>query len=267
MLTDDRLRTLSDLHLAEAHREHARFCGPTHIVERGGLLLSAGGSSFPAPPINAALALGSEPADAEEMLERAQEFFAPLGRRCGIVVRTHVDRELARLCEGRGLDRVSESPAMALIDPVAEPELAEGVSVRMVRGPREVADFVEVSAAAYQSLGLPAKETERLLSGPETWLGPCWHAEVVYEHAVPVAAAMLLQSHGIAGVYWVGTLPGARGRGHAAAVTRSVSNHGLRLGARAVVLQASAMGEPVYRRIGFRTFSSYPGYLSPPRGV
>jgi predicted GNAT family acetyltransferase len=118
-------------------------------------------------------------------------------------------------------------------------------------------------ASAYEALQLPAAVTRKLLARPERWLTPFNSAQLVLEHGQPVAGAMLLASHGIAGIYWVGTLPEARGRGHAETVTRAISEHAFDLGARAVILQASVMGEPVYRRIGYREFTQYTRYLVP----
>ena len=74
---------------------------------------------------------------------------------------------------------------------------------------------------------------------------------------------MLLFSHGIAGLYWVGTVPESRGRGLGAAVTRTLANHAFERGARAVVLQASPAGEPVYRTLGFREITRYPWFVEP----
>ncbi len=108
---------------------------------------------------------------------------------------------------------------------------------------------------------MPAAVTEKVFSLPERWLLPHLHYEVLYDHDAPIAAAMLLFSHGIAGVYWVGTLPSARGRGHADAIMRRVSNFAFDRGASFVTLKASALGEPVYRRLGYREVTRYPWYV------
>ena len=49
----------------------------------------------------------------------------------------------------------------------------------------------------------------------------------------------------------------ARGRGFGEAVTAAATYSLFDDGAVAVVLQASVMGEPVYARMGFRTFTTY----------
>ncbi len=82
-------------------------------------------------------------------------------------------------------------------------------------------------------------------------LAPHVHSAVAYLDGAPVSVAQILMSHGIAGVYWVGSLEAARGRGLAEAVTRHVTNLGFDLGATNVQLQASSMGEPIYRRMGY----------------
>ena len=64
-------------------------------------------------------------------------------------------------------------------------------------------------------------------------------------------------SHGIAGIYAVGTTEAARGRGLAELVTRAVTNIGFDGGAPLVTLQASPMGESIYHRLGYRELYRY----------
>jgi predicted GNAT family acetyltransferase len=84
------------------------------------------------------------------------------------------------------------------------------------------------------------------------------HYLVLFDHEQPAAAAMLHFSHQLAGVYWVGTAPEARGKGHATVLMSHASNLAFDLGARAVILQATPYGEPVYRKLGYREVTRYP---------
>ncbi len=85
-----------------------------------------------------------------------------------------------------------------------------------------------------------------------------------YVEERPAAAAVAILSDGIAGLYWVATLPEARGRGLGEACTRLAGNRAFELGARCVVLQASKMGEPIYRRMGYREVTRYRWYAKGP---
>jgi GNAT superfamily N-acetyltransferase len=68
---------------------------------------------------------------------------------------------------------------------------------------------------------------------------------------VPAASAVLLEWAGVAGLYNVGTLPEFRGRGLGTLVSLAALEAGRADGYRFGVLQASAMGEPLYRSMGF----------------
>ena len=78
---------------------------------------------------------------------------------------------------------------------------------------------------------------------------------------------MTIVSHGVAGIYWVGTSEEARGRDLGWTVTASAVNAGLDLGAEAASLQASPMGEPLYRQMGFETVFDYALLMSQPPGT
>lgn len=69
----------------------------------------------------------------------------------------------------------------------------------------------------------------------------------------PVAAGLVLRHAAVAGLYWITTLPTARGRGYGAAITRALLAQGIALGCRLAVLQSTPAGLRLYRRLGFHT--------------
>jgi GNAT superfamily N-acetyltransferase len=79
-----------------------------------------------------------------------------------------------------------------------------------------------------------------------------WRHYLAFKDGRSAATASVLTSCGVAGLYFVMTVPEHRGSGIGSAITvaalRSAGARGYKVG----VLQASEMGEGVYRRLGFR---------------
>jgi GNAT superfamily N-acetyltransferase len=79
-----------------------------------------------------------------------------------------------------------------------------------------------------------------------------------------VATSVLLDRCGVAGVYAVTTVDGYRRRGIGAAMTAAALRAGRARGRRTGTLQASSMGQRVYRRMGFEVVAEYQIFTLPP---
>lgn len=140
------------------------------------------------------------------------------------------------------------------VDLAALPEAAslpDDCTIAEVHGAPQWTAWCRTFAAGY---GLPAAIGDPLLralsvlpAGPGTLLR---HYLALLGDA-PVATATLLLAGGAAGIYWVATVPEARGRGIGAAVTLAALRAGRADGMGVGVLQSTAMGVPVYRRLDF----------------
>src|SRR5262249_5128420 len=80
---------------------------------------------------------------------------------------------------------------------------------------------------------------------------------VARAHGKPVSTAVGLTFGGLVCIYAVATPEEHRGRGYGATVTARAVRDGFAKGAELAVLSASALGEPVYRRLGFREVLRY----------
>lgn len=124
-------------------------------------------------------------------------------------------------------------------------------TIEEVRGAPQLAEWRRTFTDGYR---LPTAIGEPLLSAlsalttsPGT---PLRHYLGLLDGA-PVATATLVLAGGAAGIYWVATVPEARGRGIGAAMTLAALRAGRTRGEAVGVLQSTQIGHSVYRRLGF----------------
>lgn len=253
--------TLGHLNLIEFSREQARWGIGGAVEESDGVVLVATGSWLPVM-CNCGFRADDRAAPAL-LIERADAFFGARRRGYTIMVRDiAVDDDLRRGCETAGLVAFGEpAPEMVCTAPVTE-HRPDGVEIRPVTTTGGVADFAAVCGAAYSTYGMPLETPAELFSLPDRVLDARHVVAVVaYAGDEPVSAALTILSHGIAGIYWVGTVDGARCSGLGRAVTASVTNTSFARGATAATLQASVMGAPIYRSMGYRSLFGYQNWV------
>jgi ribosomal protein S18 acetylase RimI-like enzyme len=157
---------------------------------------------------------------------------------------------LARGFEGE------EAPAMAidLGRPLAG-ATASGLAIHPVRTREEMQVFARTLNSGDFNAGMPIVDAlpgllRPTLTSPDR--EPQLRCFVGYRGGVPVATSLGFLSDGVAGVYGVATVPDARRQGFGSAMTLAALEDGRAAGYRVGVLLATRMGEPVYRRMGFR---------------
>jgi GNAT superfamily N-acetyltransferase len=255
---DVTLARLGHLNYLAFGREASLWSDRAAVVDEGGVLLGASGTTFPFL-FNAAFR--TDPGVApKEVLERADEFFGARDRDYTVVSGPEDDDLVAALDEA-GCWMWGTAPEMICRERLDDAPAPEGIELRVATDEADIADFLAVNSAAYQSLGMPAEAFPESVNRPERLLEPHLHTVVAHLDGEAVGTAQALLSHGIAGVYWVGTREAARGRGVGEAVTRAVTNWAFDQGAQAQSLQASSMGEPIYARMGYETLYRYRNHL------
>jgi ribosomal protein S18 acetylase RimI-like enzyme len=222
-------------------------------VEDGGMLLMAGANAFPGMFRNCAVRV-DERVPVDQVLWQARDFFAPRGRSYTVVLRASRDQDLITALLADGMAPLADSPCMLIEAPVPVPPLPAGIRLERMTQLRHVQDAVQINAEAYEALKLPAAQTRVFFGRPQAVLSPRVCGFVAYRGEEPVSTALTLFSGEGAGVYWVGTAASARRMGLGELCTRLATNAGFSGGARAVTLQASPFGEPIYQRIGYRTY-------------
>ena len=258
MRDEERLER-ADLNYIEFNRESARSTSGGLVHEENGLAFFVPGHRFPVGFTGVMRRDRSVPAP--EVVARAREWFGARGLGYTTTVMMHRDADVAAELEAAGVSQFGNSPGMVLDAPLPEAPLPAGVTVVEVETDAEARAFADVNGAAYATYGMPPEVARAQFADAAFFRQPHVAAFVARVGDEAAAAAMVFVTHGVAGIYWVGTTPAARGRGLAALVTRIAGNAGFAMGAQMAALQASVMGEPVYRRMGYREITRYPWYV------
>lgn len=189
-------------------------------------------------------------------LAEAIPWYAPVGGHFRLRMRADLPDSVRATLESAGLVRRGGLPTMAFTgDLIGGADT--GLSIERVGDERALADHVRVVSEAFE---WPTDDLGRVftagLLSQANWAG--W---VGYEGDEPVASSQLVVHQGVAGLYYVGTMEAARGKGYGEAITRAAIAEGQARGCDLVCLQASPLGRPVYERLGFEVIGEYITYV------
>ena len=175
--------------------------------------------------------------------------------KAGVPYRVRIDEARAQRavdeCVALGLERSDNMPGMVLKPLPVTPQPRDGVTTELV-DQATYPEFVGLLVAT----GFPA-----------AWAEAAFPPSLVKDRNMamfigrldgrPAATSLAVRTGEVAGVYSVGTIEDARRRGLGSAVTWACVDAARQWGSDAVVLQASEMGFPIYRAMGFETVVEY----------
>lgn len=168
----------------------------------------------------------------------------------------HLDLALA--CENAGLRCTETIPGMALT-PLPHVTLDPGLTIEPLTHDL-LPTFLEVFCECFE---VPLEMGHRMIT-PDYVESEQSFDVVAFVDRHPVAIASTFEAMGVCGVYNVGTRPGYRGNGFGEAVTWSMIRDAQARGCHTAVLQSSAMGLGVYRKMGFEVVRNYSCYTNDP---
>ncbi len=170
---------------------------------------------------------------------------------------------LESLLEQHGLEPAGEVPGMAVdlayLD--SRLETIANLTVQKVSDAEMQMLWAQVVAIG---TGLPDVVVDAVARLEATLADPGYKAQNRYIGSLdgtPVATSALVLDSGVAGIYAVATIPEARRKGIGRIMTAIPLLEARQLGYRVGVLQASSMGHPIYKKLGFQDVCRYKLYL------
>ena len=162
--------------------------------------------------------------------------------------------DLAEQLRARGFHHRRDLTPMtrSLVAPLPELDPVPGFTIERVVDAAALAEWIDAELRGFESEGPTADGLAAIRHGMGLWPRIPMHYFLGRLDGEPVATATLLLAGGIAGIYDVSTVPEARRRGIGGAMTVAALHEARALGFETAFLQPSEMGEPLYRRLGFR---------------
>lgn len=207
------------------------------------------------PFMNGVLRTQLMPGDVDEAIEQALTHFesrqVPFMWWAGSAAQP---TDLGKRLEAHGLDYTEDFPGMAadLLALNEDLPTPSGLTIVSVGDKEKLAQWVNTALIGFQipdssenacfdlfadlGFGLPLRNYVGLLDGK------------------PVAASQVFLAAGVAGIYWVTTVPEARQQGIGTALTLAPLREAREMGYRIGILHPSEMGVGVYRRLGFEEY-------------
>jgi len=198
-----------------------------------------------------------------DQIDRAEDFFqernAPWSVWFCEDMLSPEERRKARIALAtRGLRLTMEAPGMiaaAVTPPAARlPEL----EIVRVRDAETRSHFSQVMSEAFQ---VPEEMSRDVYSGEKLWMGNMtgW---IGYVRGEPVSTTVAVSSDDAIGIYAVATQPHRQRRGYAESIMRHAIEQAAGLaGTTRTVLQSSAVGYPLYVRMGYRHVTRFFVYV------
>ncbi len=162
------------------------------------------------------------------------------------------DQKLQKMLESAGLHILLTQRGMAitLTDPIQE-SLTSGQQIKRVESKEEVTLFAEIASAGFKYT-VNAQIIEILLKNVyrvKLFIGR-------QDNTFASCGMSFYDSKGNAGLYMIASLPQYRNLGLGRSMTIRLMNECLKENIHLCTLQASAAGEPIYSKLGFKPFNN-----------
>jgi len=158
-------------------------------------------------------------------------------------------------------DEESAGMAADLTDCQVKIPYVSGLKIKKLSNPHEWESHVAVCVKSFNLDNIVEQFLSTIYRDVKSCIPYPFQHYLGYIDDEPVASSLLFFNSGIAGIYFIGTIPKFRGKGIGSALTAYSMLRAKELGNRIAVLRASGMGEGIYRRLGFKDYFKFQLYL------
>jgi GNAT superfamily N-acetyltransferase len=249
--------------LVEFFRHFARVRSTGRTAELDGVSIASSGIAF--HMFNAAFFSSPVAASDEELTRRIDLAAANLGGAgsrwafwaCEEKLLGGSASRAPKTFRRRGLVPALRHPGMACERPAPARVPMPELEFRPVQDGPSRAAFAHINAIAFH---IPFEWCLQLYDLEALW-GGCFSGYIGYSNGDAVSTVATLTAAGAIGVYAVATLPGHEHRGYGEAMTRHALDHAQKeSGIERSILQATAAGLPLYRRMGYEVITHFVVY-------
>jgi len=209
--------------------------------------------AIPVPGFNGVWVDGPDSPAAFVELRDAVREVEDAGAPCWLEIRAGATPAFEEAAQRLGFGLEESIPGMVL----RSDELVAGPSAKLeIIRAQDAATQLEAATVAAAGFGAPAELFAQLLT-PRVMTAPGLVVYVARTGGESVSTATAWTRNGGVGIFNVATPPAHRGHGYGRAITERAIRDGFGAGADLAWLQSSALGQPVYRAMGFRQVETY----------
>lgn len=220
------------------------------LHEAGGVLATSASPRLPLGTFNAAARL--DPGlSARAFLDEVGAYFAARRRGFTIFLPGEGDADVETEALARGLMKLEDLHVLATRTAVPARRAPAELVIDPIRDAAGLARFSTVMQACYAIPPLSRELIAATFASAARVFAPELSLAIARVGDADRGAALVLHHAGVAGMYWLATMPEARNTGVAASLIRALVDQAFARGAGAVVVQAARAVAPLYERLGF----------------
>lgn len=223
-------------------------------------------SSIPSSTLNQAIRPRYAGEHVDGFIDRALAFYASRDRGFRFLVgETATPRNLGQVLAARGFAPQGETIGMRADLHAFTPDERDpdDTTVEEVRTEEQWARWIDTFVRGYDLPPGLLEPGAAMLAAIGRGADVPWRFYLARTRDAPVATALAHGAAGVAGIYYVATVPEARRRGTGGRVTRAALADARADGYRYAVLQPTPPGYGVYRRLGFQECGRWERFAAP----